>query len=244
MSAKEWTRRRFVGVAAGLGAGLWVPAALAEADERAMKARPKGAPAEDEKKEEEVSANEDLMREHGVLDRVLLVYEEGVRRLESKEDLSPSTMADAAGLIRRFIEDYHEKLEEDHLFPRFEKARKLAELVATLRTQHQAGHRLTEMIQGLCTAPSFKDDAARRRLADSMRAFIRMYRPHAAREDTVLFPALREVVSPNEYDALGEDFERKEHQIFGEGGFETILAQVVKLERALGIDDLGRFTPA
>jgi hypothetical protein len=27
--------------------------------------------------------NQDLMREHGVLDRLLLVYEEGLRRLDS-----------------------------------------------------------------------------------------------------------------------------------------------------------------
>jgi hypothetical protein len=36
-----------------------------------------------------------------------------------------------------------------------------------------------------------------------------MYRPHEAREDTVLFPALREIVSEQEFGALGEDFEKK-----------------------------------
>src|SRR6266705_3478619 len=81
--------------------------------------------AEPEKEGEEVSPAEDLMREHGVLKRVLLVYGEAIRRIETNEDLPPDTVANSAGIIRSFIEDYHEKLEEDFLFPRFEKAKQL-----------------------------------------------------------------------------------------------------------------------
>ena len=49
------------------------------------------------------------MREHGVLERVLLIYEEGVRRLEAHEVLLPENLADAATVVRAFVEDYHEK---------------------------------------------------------------------------------------------------------------------------------------
>jgi len=94
--------------------------------------------AETEKKgdeqEAEVGPPEDLMREHGVLKRVLLIYGEALRRLDAKEDLPPEALADAAGIIRHFVEDYHEKLEEDFLFPRFEKANQLVDLVKVLRT--------------------------------------------------------------------------------------------------------------
>jgi hypothetical protein len=34
---------------------------------------------------------------------------------------------------------------------------------------------------------------------ESLRAFIRIYRPHEAREDTVLLPAFRTIMTPNEY---------------------------------------------
>ena len=57
------------------------------------------------------------MREHGVLKRVLLVYEEGIRRIDAKQDVPPDAVRNSAGIIRTFIEDYHEKLEEDYLFP-------------------------------------------------------------------------------------------------------------------------------
>ena len=80
--------------------------------------------------------------------------------------------------------------------------------------------------------------------ANALRLFIRMYRPHAAREDTVLFPAFRSLVSTHEYAALGEEFEEKEHALFGEDGFERVVAEVAVLERTLGIHDLAGFTPS
>ena len=76
-----------------------------------------------------------------------------------------------------------------------------------------------------------------------MQAFIRMYEPHEAREDTVLFPALRKVVSGHEFGALGEEFETKEQQLFGEDGFEKMVDRVACIEESLGIYDLAQFTP-
>jgi hemerythrin-like domain-containing protein len=192
-------------------------------------------------KDEQVAPAEDLMREHGVLNRVLLVYEECLRRLSApKPDVAPRLLADGAGIIRTFIEDYHEKLEEDHLFPRFEKAGQQVGLVKVLREQHRAGRVLTDRI---VQAAKNGNAAGRERLRVDVNRFIRIYRPHEAREDTVLFPALRRIVSAHEYAALGEDFERKEHQLFGKAGFEGIVEKVARIEKELGIYDLASFTP-
>ena len=192
--------------------------------------------------EEEVSPAEDLMREHGVLKRVLLLYRECLRRMGTQEDLPPDAVASGAGIIRRFIEDYHEKL-EDFLFPRFRKAGTQVELVVILTQQHQAGRRLTDVTMRLATAQALKDDQQRAQLTQSLERFIRMYEPHEAREDTVLFPALHKIVTPHEYDALGEDFEKKERQLFGEDGFEAMVKRVEGIEKQLGIYDLAQFTP-
>lgn len=193
--------------------------------------------------EEDVSASEDLMREHGVLNRLLLVYEESVRRLAAQGEAPTEVIATSAEIIQRFIEQYHEKLEEDFLFPRFEKANKHVDLVATLRRQHQAGRGLTDTIRRLASPAGVKDPASRQKLSEAMQLFVRMYRPHEAREDTVLFPALRTIVTPKELDALGEQFEDKEHELFGKEGFEGVVDQVAKLERTLGIYELSQFTP-
>jgi hemerythrin-like domain-containing protein len=198
----------------------------------------KAAPRKKEEGEEDVSTNEDLMREHGVLNRVLLIYDEGMRRIEANEKFDGTVLTKAAGLIKSFIEDYHEKLEEDHIFPRFEQSgSKLTELTVNLRAQHAVGRQLTEKI---AAAAKSGDTQA---LNQAMAAFNRMYRPHEAREDTVLFPALHSIVSKHEYDAMGEEFERIERKTFGGDGFDMAVDKVAELEKQFDIYDISKFTP-
>lgn len=238
MRSDPETRRHFLSLTRAAGAGLLLTAVAAPA--LAQGSKTAGAKKEEE---ENVSPAEDLMREHGVLKRVLLVYGEAIRRIDAREDLPPEPLADAARLIRSFVEDYHEKLEEDQLFPRFRKAGKLVDLVDVLLLQHQAGRKLTDVTSRLSNLESLRDPDQSRQLRDSMAQFIRMYSPHEAREDTVLFPAFRTIVKGTEYDALGEEFEKKEHQLFGEDGFEKMVDRVAGIEKALGIYELSQFTP-
>jgi len=71
------TRRRFLLGAAGTSLAF-VSCAKSTAGDRAA---PEGEQAED------VAPPEDLMREHGVLNRILLVYDESARRLETHQPL-------------------------------------------------------------------------------------------------------------------------------------------------------------
>jgi hemerythrin-like domain-containing protein len=192
--------------------------------------------------EEEVAPAEDLMREHGALNRMLLIYENARDSLSHEKQFPRDVLVSTATLIRTFIEEYHEKLEEDHLFPRFKKAGKLVDLVDTLKLQHVAGRKLTGTILTV-TESEATFSANRAELVKAISDFIRMYRPHEAREDTVLFPALRTIISEREYKLLGEQFEEKEHKLFGEGGFNSIVEQVADLEKKIGIYDLRQFTP-
>src|SRR4051794_5442006 len=106
-------RRAFLRSSAVAGGGLLLPDGAA--------AQGRGRRGRGAEPEEDVAPPEDLMREHGVLKRVLLVYEEAIRRIDAREDLPPAAVRNSADIIRTFIEDYHEKLEEEYLFPRFEK---------------------------------------------------------------------------------------------------------------------------
>lgn len=225
------TDRRLFLTAAPLGLAVTLPGLVS-------------ARADDKKKDEEdVGATEDLMREHGVLNRVLLVYEEGLRRLGAKEEVPPEVFRATATLVRKFVEDYHEKLEENFIFPAFEKKQTLTDLVKVLKRQHDAGRKLTDVILREAADDRFKREDGRKALAAACEAFIRMYRPHEAREDTVLFPALRKVLSAKDIKDLGEQFEKEEDKLFGEGGFEKVVEQVAGCEKQLGIFDLDLFTP-
>jgi hemerythrin-like domain-containing protein len=114
----------------------------------------------------------------------------------------------------------------------------MIELTVQLRAQHAIGRRVTERIVDSVKA---KDMTT---VSSSLVAFIRMYRPHEAREDTVLFPALHKLVSKHEYDAMGDEFEKIERKTFGGDGFDMAVDQVTAMEKQLGIYDLAQFTPS
>ena len=193
--------------------------------------------------EKEVSPPEDLMQEHGLLNRILLIYDRCKFNLVNRQSFDPAILLNSAGIVKTFVEDYHEKQEENYLFPRFQKANQLTDLVRVLKQQHDAGRSITnQLIQLSKTKPL--SDTESQRLIELLTNFNYMYRPHEAREDTVLFPAFRRLVSQHEYDSLGEEFEQNEHKRFGEDGFETMVSKVADIEKQLGIYELAQFTPS
>jgi hemerythrin-like domain-containing protein len=230
MSSKDESRRSVItsGLVAAAGI-LLTPSAVALPD----KIDPEAG----------VTAPEDLMKEHGVLNRCLLIYEEGLRRLNDGQEVPPNVFHHTATLIRQFVEEYHEKNEEKYIFPVFEKRKTMVSLVSTLKSQHKAGRVVTARLIELSKPDRFKDASNREKLAENCHAFIRMYRPHEAREDTILFPALRTLLTAKQVEALGEKMEEDEQKVLGHEGFERSVAQVESIEKALGIYDLAQFTP-
>jgi len=194
-------------------------------------------------KAEDIPPTEDLMREHGVLRRILLVYDEAARRLATDDAAAVGVVAGAAGIVRRFVEGYHEKLEEEFVLPKLEKAGKLVELAKVIRVQHAAGRKLTESILKGTKAGKSASAEQRRAVVADVQSFARMYAAHATWEDTELFPVYREQFTEAELDKLGEKFEEQEHKLLGGGGFEGSLQEVGDLEKTLGIHDLAKFTP-
>jgi len=187
--------------------------------------------------EVEVSPGEDLMQEHGLIDRVLLVYDQCSSLLISRKSLDLDVVIKAADVIRRFGGGYHAKLEEEYIFPRLQERNLETPTVTTLVQQHQWATKITEAILGRARVASNLE------LFQLLQKFTTMYRPHTAREETIIFPAFRTIVSPEEYEALGELFEQKEKEQFGDNGFQELVDEVSELERVLGIYDLSDFTP-
>jgi hemerythrin-like domain-containing protein len=187
-----------------------------------------------EENEGKILPNEDLMREHGILRRIMLIYERSVK-LPQVESVEP--IKESAKIVRSFIEDYHEKLEENYIFPRFRKEQVMVEMVDILQEQHEVTRKLTDMIMNIGASSDFE------KINKAISLFINAYRPHASREDTELFPQFRKITSPKEYDHFGETFEEWEKRLFGENGFENMVNKVEAIEKKIGINLLQKFTP-
>ena len=243
MSEFDQQRRRVVTFSGMTSAGL----ILAGTAPRALWAAgtdDKDKDDEAEESEKEVGAVEDLMREHGVLRRAILVYRHAAAKLRvSSAGVDPDALRRTALLFRSFGEDYHEKkLEEAHIFPTIRKAGgPAAAYVDVLVAQHQRGREITDYLLAIAAKGVIGTGDAEP-LAGALDRLELMYEHHAAREDTIVFPAWKDALSAEQLDEMGDKFEEIEQQQFGEDGFEDAVAQIGRIEEALGMADISQFT--
>jgi hemerythrin-like domain-containing protein len=235
-------RRLFLTLA---GASAALVACHPEAKPAMRAVPPAGAAQAAAKGSDEVGAVEDLMREHGVIRRVLVVYREAASRLRLNARTIPaSALQRAASLMQTFGEDYHERaLEEAHLFPAVRKAGgPAATLVETLVAQHERGREITSYVLSVSKQAIGVGNAEP--LARALEGFARMYEEHAAQEDTVVFQAWKASMSERQLDEMGELFEVIEHKTFGKDGFDDARDKIADIEQELGITLAGLLAPA
>lgn len=195
-----------------------------------------------EEKHAEETPEEDLFSEHGIVERILLIYEEMKNLLDKKQEADPKLLLQAATMWRSFVEDYHEKIEENYIFPLFEKHGEHAALVRELRRQHTSGRSLTDILLQHARIATW-DRKQKRTVLKALDQLITMYRFHTSREDTNIFPQIRKLISQEDYEKLGEQFEAAEESMFGKGAYKKFLQQIEQIERKLGIFDIAKFTP-
>lgn len=196
-----------------------------------------GAKSPEKEEDEDVGAVEDLMREHGVIRRVLVVYRSSAIRLRaSSSSVAGEPLSRAAKLMRSFGEDYHERqLEEAHIFPAVKKAdASKTQFVDALLAQHQRGRELTDYILSMTAKPIGTGDAEP--FARALEDFARMYEEHAAFEDTIAFPAWKKTMSKHQLEEMGERFEDIEKKTFGKDGFDDAVVRMAQIEKDLGLE--------
>ncbi|MEO9137584.1 MAG: hemerythrin domain-containing protein [Jatrophihabitans sp.] len=190
------------------------------------------------------SPGEELMTEHGVLKRILLAYDAVIERLGTSQRIDTGVVTDAAQIVNDYIEGFHEGLEEAYVFPQVAAADdSLAPLVRTLLVQHDRGRHLTARVLA-AAAGDLTQSARRTSLRSDLAAFVRMYEPHEAREDTVIYPALRRAQSERTIGLLAERFADLQNKQYGDNALDQMLSRIVGIEQKLGIDDLESFTPS
>jgi hemerythrin-like domain-containing protein len=186
---------------------------------------------------------EDLMTEHGLLVRILLIYRHLLAGQASGQPVPAGHAHDSALIIHDYIEAFHEELEEAYVFRRLMQAGQLKPTVSTLLVQHARGRELTQLILAESGGTGSLPTAAAAQVTSAMAAFVRMYEPHEAREDTVVYPAFRALLKPAEIAGLGDRFAELQTEQFGRDGFAAMVGRVAAIEQALGIYDLAQFTP-
>ena len=237
-------RRQLITGISLAGAGVLLNACRTQPSGIGSATNKEAGPAPGEAVTVDVTAPEDLMREHGILRRALLVYQESALRLrQDAASVPPDALEKAANLVRVFGEDYHEKkLEEVFIFPIVKKSPgAAANYVDVLLAQHTRGREITDYVLSITKADQIAANSVEP-LAKALESFVRMYEHHAAIEDTVIFPAWKSATREAELDELAAKFEEIEHEQFGGDGFDAALSRMEEIESGLGLTNLEMFT--
>ena len=230
MKPTSQARRKFT--AAGIALPLALPVALTLLPATAQAAQTAPSP------------NEDLMRDHGILRRALLVCQHcaSLLRAGKPQDLG-EPLHDTALLFEKFGSEYHERAVEERLvFPAVEKAgAAVSRYPALLTLQHERSREFLKYLEDTTRSGKIPE-ANGGHLADQLDAFDNMYRFHAAHEDTVVFPAWKAMLADAQYGEMMQRFEEAEKQVMGHDGFDEALRNIVGIEKRLGILDLAKQT--
>jgi hemerythrin-like domain-containing protein len=164
---------------------------------------------------------ETLTGEHALIVRYLDILSAAHDRIAQGRAVPVTFFENGLRFARGFMDEYHHFKEEDVMFALLAKKEDgdIGDELALLRNQHDLGRALVnEMayaVEGYGVDESIKTALMLKGLA----AFTSLLREHIQLEERLIFPLARRVFTPEERDALREQYE-SERRRFGRDAFE------------------------
>lgn len=184
---------------------------------------------------DKITIIEYLYKNQGLLKRMLLIYEELIRRLENNIRIGNKIIYYSANIINNFIENYLEKTKEKYIFPLLQKNNFEIKLLNEIKDQYKLKKQLTNTILKLSENDIITD---KNELIFYLQQYIKITRYHMSREDTVVIPkfiSLLDNESKLDYSCL---FDEQQSKNLGADGFNKYLNIIVSIEKYIKIHDL------
>jgi hemerythrin-like domain-containing protein len=183
-----------------------------------------------------MKATDELMAEHRVIERVILVLENGALRLEKGQAVRPGLFIEATDFAKGFTDGCHHKKEEGVLFPAMVAHGMPGESgpIGVMLAEHEQGRALTRALRSAAQRLESGDQSAAQEVIANARGYSQLLRQHIMKEDRILFPMAGQVLPPGEQDRVADGFEKIDHEETGEGVHEKYLALADKLTLEIG----------
>ena len=152
-----------------------------------------------------MQARGQLMIEHRLIERMLLVIKDILADIESKNTVDPVLVDIAIDFIRVYADRTHHGKEEDILFRKL-KNKPLStddrRLMNELIEEHVFGRQTTKALVDANTRYRNGDETALADIADKLLTLIEFYPKHIEKEDKVFFPSSRTYFTDEEDQAM------------------------------------------
>jgi hemerythrin-like domain-containing protein len=182
-----------------------------------------------------MQATDVLKSEHRVIERVLVVFEQGVKRYEEGESLELRFFKDVVAFFRGFADGCHHQKEEQVLFTAMVEHGVPAQNgpVGAMLHEHEIGRHFLREIDRAIDRLQDGDKSATKELLENGRGYINLLKQHIFKEDQILFPMADRVIPTAEHLQVLNRFDTIEHEEVGEGLHEKYLDLAQDLESEL-----------
>jgi hemerythrin-like domain-containing protein len=175
-----------------------------------------------------MQATTTLRLEHEAILMMLDGLDSASRQLLSGIVVSPATLSGLLEFFQLFADRCHHGKEEEILFPFLERKglpRQGGPLSVMLH-EHDLGRNLVrEMAAAIAEYPS-QPGPAGKRWANAARQYSVLLRDHILKENNVLFLMAERMLTPEEQELLGAEFEKSETEKMGAGTHERLHARM------------------
>ena len=178
-------------------------------------------------------ATDVLKREHRIIERVLLAVEK-LTKISGAIPVEP--WEKAIDFIRNFADKCHHLKEEGLLFPALEEHGIPREggPIGMMLMEHEEGRGYVRAMAAALSGAKQDPAAAKTKLDENARAYVRLLKQHILKEDEILFNLADDVLKPEEQKELLREFEEHEAREIGPGVHEKYLKIAQELERFAG----------
>lgn len=174
-----------------------------------------------------------LVDEHKLIKRGLTILETAASRIGDDPENAAPHFESLVDFIRTFADACHHAKEEDTLFVEMERRgipREGGPIGAMLH-DHTIGREFVGKMKDAADAVASGDHSQVPIVVENARGYVSLLREHIDKEDNVLYMIARQVMSPEELDALAPVFKEREVAKVGEGAHEKYTAIIEDLEK-------------
>ena len=161
-------------------------------------------------------ATDSLEREHRTIEKVLRVIGVLADELAEDRNIDSDILPDLCQFLRIYGHQCHHGKEESYLFPMLESHGVPEEgcPLGALRHEHERSRALTEKLEQASVEYAVNPKAGRPALAEVFSKLMQFYPAHIWKEEYLLFPLARKVLSLQDEVHLLEEFASVESDIF------------------------------
>lgn len=161
-----------------------------------------------------------MMKEHRVIERMLVILSKASDRLASGQDVDPKLYVQAVDFLKNFADKCHHTKEEKLLFEKMMERGVSGEVgpIAVMMREHQDGRAHVKKLDEL--SKEKMTEKTKEGLIESSSTYVDLLSKHIQKEDNVLYPLANQILGKTDQEELERGFEEVEQKIMGPGVHE------------------------